>query len=150
MKKKFTLIAIVAIIATAGISAQDSGFGAGLIFGNPTGLSLKKWTGESSAIAAGIAWNFNDNGFFNIHADFLRHNFDLISVSKGKLPFYYGLGGKLGFGNDFKLTARVPLGLDYMFESAPFDIFIEVVPGLGILPSLDFDWDAGIGVRYFF
>ena len=150
MKKKFTLIALIAIIATAGVSAQDSGFGAGLIFGSPTGLSLKKWTGESTALDAGIAWNFQNNGFFNIHADYLRHNFNLISVSKGKMAFYYGLGVKLGFGNDFRLTARVPLGLDYMFESSPFDIFVEVVPGLGILPALDFDWDAGIGVRYFF
>ena len=150
MKKKITLIALIAILATGGVFAQDSGFGAGLIIGNPTGLSLKKWTGESSAFAAGIAWNFNDNGFFNIHVDYLKHNFNLISVSKGKIAFYYGLGAKLGFGNDFRLTARVPLGLDYMFESSPFDIFVEVVPGLGILPSLDFDWDAGIGVRYFF
>lgn len=149
MKKKFTIIAIIALFLSANVSAQDSGFGVGLIFGNPTGLSLKMWTGESTALDAGVAWNFT-NDWLLVQADFLIHNYNLISVSKGKMPLYYGIGGKVGFANDIAIGARVPIGLDYMFESVPIDIFVEVVPGLLVIPAIDFDLDLGIGVRFFF
>ncbi len=149
MKKKITLLAVVALFVTTNISAQSSGFGVGLITGNPTGLSLKMWTGETTALDAAVAWNF-DADWIGVHADFLLHNFNLISVSKGQLPLYYGLGAKLGLGNDIAIGARVPIGLDYMFDSVPIDIFVEVVPGLMVVPAIDFDIDLGLGARFFF
>ena len=126
--KKIIIIAILGIF-TLGISAQDSGFGVGVIFGEPTGLSLKSWMSSKTAVDAAVAWSSLDD-FLYVHADFLVHNFDIIDVSDGQLPLYFGL--------------------DYMFGSAPLDIFVEIVPGLTILPGIDFDIDGGIGIRYWF
>jgi len=147
--KKLLLVSIIALFSV-GVFAQNKGFGLGLIFGEPTGLSAKMWTSERTALDAAVAWSFSGEGWMHIHADFLMHNFDLISVSKGALPVYFGGGAYLSFASDFGLGIRVPVGLAYHFEGAPVDIFAEVVPGLALLPDLGFYIGGGVGVRYFF
>jgi len=147
--KKLLLISIVSLFSL-GLFAQDSGLGLGLIFGEPTGLSAKMWTSERTALDAAVAWSFSGVGWFHVQADFLIHNYDIISVSKGKLPLYYGVGAYTAFSSDFGLGARVPLGLAYQFEGAPVDIFAEIAPGLALLPDLGFYIGGGIGARYFF
>jgi hypothetical protein len=131
------------------LSAQDSGFGLGIIIGEPTGVSLKTWVSQKHAVDAGIAWSLT-NDWFHIHVDYLIHNFELIEVSQGELPFYFGFGAKLGIGNDFGLGARVPVGLSYLFEDAPLDIFVEVVPSLQLINQIQFQMNGGIGIRYWF
>lgn len=147
--KRLLLISIVSLFSL-GVFAQDSGLGLGLIFGEPTGLSAKMWTSERTAIDAAVAWSFSGLGWLHIQADFLLHNYDIISVSKGKLPLYYGVGAYTAFSSDFGLGARIPLGLAYQFEGAPVDVFAEIAPGLALLPDLGFYIGGGIGVRYFF
>ena len=147
--KKLILISIVALFSI-GVFAQDSGLGLGLIFGEPTGLSAKMWTSERTAIDAAVAWSFSGAGWFHLHADFLMHNYDLISVSEGALPIYYGLGAFTTFSSEFGLGARVPLGIAYQFEGAPVDIFAEIAPGLSLLPDLTFYIGGVIGARYYF
>ena len=146
--KKTIIIALLGVFSL-GIAAQDSGFGAGVIFGEPTGLSLKSWMSSKTAVDAAVTWSALDD-FLYIHADFLIHNFNVIDVSDGQLPLYFGLGAKVGFGNDVIFGARIPIGLDYMFSGAPIDIFVEIVPGLTLLPEPGFDIDGGIGIRYWF
>ena len=146
--RKTIIIAILGVFSPT-LAAQDSGFGAGVIFGEPTGLSLKSWLSSKNAVDAAITWSSIDD-FLYLHADFLIHNFDIIDVSDGQLPLYFGIGAKVGFGNDLIFGARIPIGLDYMFSGAPVDIFVELVPGLAIIPGFDFDIDGGIGIRYWF
>ena len=131
------------------INAQESGFGLGMVIGDPTGISLKGWINDVNAIDATVSWSFYKAGFFNLTADYIWH-FDVIPVIKGKLPLYVGPGASLGIGSDFWFGARVPVGLDYIFEGAPFDIFVEIVPVLNLYPSTNFHFNGGIGARYFF
>ncbi len=147
--KKLFLASIIALFSL-GLFAQDSGFGIGAIFGEPTGLSAKMWTSEKTAIDGAVAWSFAGNGFLHMHADLLIHNFDLISVSEGKLPLYFGLGAFVTFASDLGLGVRIPIGLAYQFEGAPLEIFAEIAPGLSLLPGTDFYIGGGIGIRYYF
>ena len=147
--KKLVLVSI-AVLFSLGLFAQGDGFGLGVVFGEPTGLSAKAWTSEKTAIDAVAAWSFAGAGFFHIHADFLVHNYDLIDVSEGRLPVYFGVGAYLNFASDLGMGIRVPIGLDYQFGNAPFDIFAEVAPGLALLPGTAFYIGGGIGVRFFF
>jgi hypothetical protein len=147
--KKLILIAIV-VLFSAGVFAQDSGIGLGIIVGEPTGLSAKMWTGENTAFDAAVAWSFEGDGWLHVHADFLMHNYDLLSVSQGNLPVYYGAGAYVGLASDLALGIRVPVGLAYQFEGAPVEVFAEIVPGLGLLPSINFYFGGGAGVRYYF
>ena len=147
--KKLILFAIAAMF-TAGLSAQDGGFGLGAVFGEPTGLSAKVWTGDKTAIDGALAWSFAGAGFLHLHSDFLVHNFDLIDVSEGRLPLYFGIGAYLDFASQMGLGIRIPVGLAYHFDSAPLEIFAEIAPGLSLLPATDFYFGGGIGIRYYF
>jgi hypothetical protein len=149
--QKFNFVTILfSLIFISSINAQSSGIGVGLIVGEPTGISGKYWTGNTTAFDAALAWSFVDENAFQIHADYLFHNIRLITISEGKLPFYYGIGARLKTANDIKLGVRVPLGLAYLFQNVPIDIFVEVVPILDLIPKTDFQINAALGARYFF
>ena len=148
-KSIFIIIGFLVLFSGLNYS-QDKKIGAGIIVGEPTGLSFKYWLTEKTAVDAGLAWSFVDENAVQIQADYLIHNFNLIKVSKGKLPFYFGIGGRLKFSTDVILGVRVPLGLAYLFSDEPIDIFLEIVPILDLLPKTDFTISAAIGGRYFF
>jgi hypothetical protein len=134
----------------AGSAAAQGNFGMGIILGEPTGVSAKLWLTDRTAVDAAAAWSFSDEDAFHLHADFLLHNFDLITVEKGRLPIHFGIGGRLKFADDTKLGVRIPVGLTYIFDGAPIDIFFEVVPILDLIPDTEFDANAAIGARFFF
>lgn len=162
------LIAVFCVVSmAAAVTAQDDSAGAtaktqsssdhgnlglGVIFGEPTGLSAKLWTTEITAIDLGVAWSFSNDGQFHIFGDYLFHHFGLFDVSKGSLPVYIGLGGRVLFREDKKdiIGVRLPIGIEYYFEDWPLAVFGEVVPILDLTPDTDGDISGGIGVRFYF
>jgi hypothetical protein len=149
-KTKLLLFVCLALFSVNILNAQGRGAGLGIIVGEPTGFSFKYWTSGTTAFDAALAWSFVDEEAFHIHVDYLLHSFTLITVPEGKLPFYYGIGGRLKTADKAKLGVRVPVGLAYIFQSAPIDIFLEVVPILNFVPKTDFNINAALGARYFF
>jgi hypothetical protein len=148
---KLKYIAILfSIIFITQLYSQDRGTGVGIIVGEPTGFSFKHWTSNTTAFDAAIAWSFINEGAFHIHADYLLHSFNLINVPEGKLPFYYGIGGRLKTSDKTRLGVRVPLGLAYLFQTTPVDIFLEIVPILDFIPETYFRINAALGARYYF
>ena len=150
MNKKQIVVLILSLIITTGLAAQNSGLGIGIILGEPTGLGFKYWTGESSAFDGAVAWSFVKVDALHLHGDMLFHNPDLIKVSQGALPVYYGIGARIKLEEKSKIGIRIPVGLSYQFAKAPFDIFLEIVPLLELAPATDFDLNFAIGVRYYF
>ena len=157
MKKLLTVILLSAFLSisfTSLTQAQDASkdVGIGFMVGEPTGLTLKSWTGGNNAFDIGLAWSLGRYDAMYIHADYLWHNYDLFSeVDSGTLPFYYGIGGRVVLAeNDAVIGARVPLGINYLFEDSPIGLFLEVAPVFNIAPSTDFDVDGGLGVRFYF
>lgn len=149
MKRMLCLLPLIFILGFNTVHAQDRPFGLGLMFGYPTGISLKYWLDDKQAVDGGITWSFYHDGYFQVHSDYLRHAY-VIDVNTGKLPFYYGIGARLGFGHNVHFGARVPLGIEYIFQNEPIDIFFELVPGMEFLPEPDFSFESVIGFRYFF
>lgn len=135
---------------TEAANAQSGKFGAGIIAGEPTGLSLKYRLSENNAIDAAAAWSFLKEAAFHVHADYLFHDYSLINVSKGKLPFYYGIGARLKLSEKSRVGVRIPLGLSYEFANSPVDIFLEVVPLLDLAPSTELNLNGAVGVRFYF
>jgi hypothetical protein len=146
----FVLILFITVFIFNTTFAQSNKVGVGIIVGEPTGVSFKYWTSSTTAFDGALAWSFVDEGAFHIHADYIIHNFNLIRISEGKLPFYYGIGGRIKTADKSRFGVRVPLGLAYIFYGAPVDIFLEVVPILDLAPKTDFKINAAIGARYFF
>src|SRR5258708_6964439 len=101
-------------------------FGVGVILGEPTGASLKYWLNDTMAIDGAFGASSRDNTQFYMHGDVLWHKFDLIPVSQGRLPLYFGVGGLVRFrdnNHSDEVGVRVPVGLSYMFDNIPVDVF---------------------------
>ena len=150
MNKKQIITLVIGLMITTGLVAQNSGLGAGIIVGEPTGLCFKYWTGESAAFDGAVAWSFGKEDALHLHGDMLFHNPDLIRVSKGSLLVYYGIGARIKLEEKSKLGVRIPVGIAYQFAKAPFDVFLEIVPLLDLVPATDFGLNVAIGVRYYF
>jgi hypothetical protein len=142
--------ALTLILFCAAAQAQDEGFGLGVILGEPTGISWKAWSGSRTAVDGAVAWSFEKEAALHLHADLLWHNFGPVKADRGEFNLYYGIGGRVKFEDGSKLGVRVPLGLGYLFDTAPMDFFIEIVPILDLAPETDFSLNAALGVRYFF
>jgi hypothetical protein len=150
MNRSISKLLILIFFFCTTLVANAGPFGLGVIIGEPTGISMKFWNSKTSAIDGAIAWSFEDESALHLHADYLLHAFNLINVSKGDLPLYYGLGVRLKLQEEDQLGIRIPLGMAYYFENAPLDIFFELVPILELVPSTEIAFNAAIGIRYFF
>ena len=156
MKRAVLILALVAAVAGT-LSAQTGrsggNTGLGIIFGEPTGVSFKYWTGRTVAIDAAAAWSFVNGGSFQIQSDLLFHSFDLFRVEKGRMALFYGFGGRFKTKTDTegaRLSFRVPIGISYEFERAPVELFLEVAPMLDVTPKTQGNVGGGIGFRYYF
>jgi hypothetical protein len=127
-------------------------FGAGLIVGEPTGASLKYFLTDKTAIDGAIGWGFHDETDLHLHSDFLWHLNDICSVPDGQLSLYFGVGARVKFRDnaDDRVGVRVPVGVSYMLENVPVDVFLEVAPIIDFTPSTRGGFTAGIGARFWF
>ncbi len=150
MKRPLVILMFIVMFFPCAVLAQDQGFGLGFILGEPTGISFKKWTGSTTAIDGAVAWSFSGQNSLHLHADYLIHRFDLIKVEKGRLPVYFGLGVRLKLEDRTKFGVRIPVGVSYIFEEAPVDIFFELVPIFDLVPDTGFKISGSIGIRYYF
>ena len=150
--RNFVFLWMLGLILTSGLQAGNarSGQGMGVILGDPTGLSGKIWLGPHTAVDGAVAWSFRNESAFHIHGDYLFHNFGLFKIEKGILPLYYGIGGRIKLENDTRVGVRLPVGMNYLFQNSPLDIFLEVVPILELIPATEFNFNAALGARFFF
>ena len=127
-------------------------FGLGPLIGEPTGLGVKYWLSDQTAIDGGAGWAFEDPDGFQLHGDFLYHVLNLIPVNQGQLPLYIGVGGRVKFveHGDNHAGLRFPIGVSYLFPNSPLEAFAEVAPVLDFAPDVQLQWNGGIGLRYYF
>ena len=137
MKRLFPIIVLVILFFSINSYGQDKGFGIGVMIGEPTGLSAKYWLNDVNALDFGLAYSFvRRNSAVSLHADYLYHAFDIIK-SNYRIPIYYGFGARLRLvsGDDNALGARGVIGVAWLSDRAPFDVFLEVVPVFNLFPS---------------
>ncbi|MEX0609465.1 MAG: hypothetical protein WD016_13400 [Balneolaceae bacterium] len=157
LSKLFTFLILTgAVISftpqTAAAQANGDGgnFGVGAMLGEPTGVSIKSWNNNRSAFALGAAWSLSRaNEAVHLHADYLLHTW-FNGVERGELAFYYGLGARIIFSDNAQAGVRIPFGLNYVFDEAPLDLFVEAVPILNLTPDTDFAGNGALGIRYYF
>jgi hypothetical protein len=150
MKKTIIMFLLGVVVLPLSLDAQDSGIGLGIILGEPTGVSIKSWVGRRQAFDVAVAWSFEGEGAIHIHADYLFHNFRLFRVEKGDFVLYYGFGVRVKTESETQVGIRIPLGLSYLFEEDPIEVFFELGPIMNITPKTVFRMTTGVGIRYFF
>lgn len=155
-----TLFLLPAVLPSVA-DAQLDGLGVGIVAGDPTGLCLKSWLSQKSALEVAAAWSFEGEGGFFLAADYVLHSFGIMDEPDADLDglmFTYGIGGKIYFrdGNDeddegeVVLGLRIPLGLCYPFEGAPVDMFVQLAPVMDVVPETELGLNGGIGARLYF
>ncbi len=141
-------------------AAEEKGvLGAGLILGEPTGLSLKYYLNNDTAIDVALGGAFVGKGI-QIHADYLWHPVLLEQKPSFVLPLYIGAGMRIldrnGGGGDedhVRIGVRGVGGVLFEFTKIPIDVFVEVA---GVVdyrtrgPAFGLDLNLGAGVRYYF
>jgi len=155
--KKIILTALVftvvfsttAFCVSSTVLTWNRDFGIGIIAGDPTGLSFKIWQTKTTAIDGALGWWLGD--YVNVHVDYLIHNLTLIKIKEGLMPVYFGIGAFAGaWGGGGDLGIRVPLGLSYLFQDSPLELFFEIAPSLNVIPGTSFGVGWGLGARYYF
>ncbi len=160
MNRRVLTVFAVASICSGVATAHPEGLGLGIMGGNPSGFSLKVWTGPNVALDAGLGYSVWYGQALAFHGDVLWHTPSLLESSEdGFLPLYIGLGARVVMSDapvypDTRIGLRVPLGFEYVFAGAPLGLFLEVVPTFdlsGVPPDRNFFGPQGsVGLRYYF
>jgi hypothetical protein len=109
----------------------------GFFIGKPFGITAKLDISNKNAIDILLAFDSD----VKFHADYLWKDYERFKVNEGKLPLYYG-GGILFDEDDFCIQLKG--GVEYIFETNPLRIFIEIAPAFGTT----FILQGGVGIRY--
>jgi hypothetical protein len=149
MNKKIAVVGLFIMVLM--IPAAFAETGVGIVLGEPTGLTIR--SGNFPVI--GLGWSLASGKSNRIDAtvDMWLINDHFIEM----LDWYLGVGAKIGIktnqGNDnsdvFALGVRVPIGIQW-WPAKDWELFLEVAPGIALLPSFGFDYAGGIGLRYYF
>ncbi len=157
------LLAIAAAAPSNAFAPNNLKWGAGIIFGEPLGVTAKYWLKSDVAIAASIGSSYY--GAPRITGDYLLH-FDAFKSKSVNL--YFGPGAAIGFGgsgslfygeykgesftrnNDMRLAVRGIIGINILPKTIPMEYFIEVGTLISIIPRFMTAVDFAIGGRYYF
>lgn len=143
------ILALVLMMASLGAWSKDLGLGVSL--GNPTGLNGKYWLGENQAVDGGMAWSLGKHSNFSIHSDYLFHKEGAFFFNDvHPLDLYYGLGGRMEFGDDIDLGVRIPVGLAHRVENGSADVFGEIAPIVDFIGTTGVEIHFLVGGRYYF
>ncbi|MFH0907621.1 MAG: hypothetical protein V1929_02520 [bacterium] len=147
-------------LCAAAAFAEPQGLGVGVMIGEPTGVSVKKWLDASRAIDGAAAWSLSGRDALSLHADYLFHKSGVVTNTPPEVLLHFGVGGRIhirgeddGNGNDdddVTMGVRLPIGFTYLFRNNPVEFFMELAPVVELIPDTDADMDAAIGIRFYF
>jgi hypothetical protein len=144
------LLFLLGLLFTLTVSAQRYTSSIGLRGGSPGVTYLNaKYRINQQAYEFGIGGN---TGSVWLHGNAYYQN-ELNDI----LDCYYGFGANVGLGkmNQFEantsglgLGASAVIGLEHTFEDYPFNVSLDLGPGLYVLPQFQLGFAWALSVRY--
>lgn len=150
MKKIMWIAAILTTLQGTAFAAPSRGqFGAGVMVGDPVGLSARYWLASDRALQFGLG---DDDGILAF-ASHVWH-VPLVSRAKGPQPYmgYFGIGGQVADDdgtNETEVGVRPSAGINYWAAPA-VELFVELSPVLWLTKGDHMDLGGGVGVRFYF
>ena len=149
-------------------SASTGPFALGGVIGDPTAITGKYWLDTDRALDFGIS--FFEYNYVLIYGDYLFHfpgGFGQRNKFFSELTPYIGVGGLIAsFSGDYYrngrgywrsdsraslgLGVRAPFGVEWRPSRVPLGAFLELIPGIALVPGTDFFMQFGVGCRYYF
>ena len=144
-------LALALGLATVRAAARQGGdFGLGVQIGEPSAaISGKLWMGQTNAVDMALGFSAV-NDWIMVQADYLWHHYNVIPVSSGELPLYYGMGATVVASGSPGIGVQGVVGIAYHFPAAPLDLFLDLSPGAFIFPEPHPNVGLAIGMRFYF
>jgi len=143
-------VSIAGHSAAGGAYAGSRGLGLGIVLGVVNGLSVKNWTSGSTAFQFDATWDLNYGGV-GFGAAYLIHDFSIIRADDNKFPLYFGIKGWAALASHgLAAGIQVPLGIAWIPRDAPIDVFLQIEPGISVVPAVRFTGGGGLGIRFWF
>jgi hypothetical protein len=144
------LVALAGLVVSAAspVWAQKAGsVGAGVMLGNPTGLTAKYWVDGTRAVDLGVGYSTD----LAVYGDYLWHSWNVLpQPAQGKIGGYLGLGAQVRALDSTEFGIRAAAGASYWLPSDPVEIFAELVPVFRLTPGTSVGLDGALGLRYYF
>ena len=152
---KFTVLGIIAFLFAATIFAapttmetvtKQHPIGLGVMLGAPSAVTGQYWFSPKNSVAAGIAGYFN---YVMGYGDYLYH-FPQAFKNPEFSP-YVGPGVFISnWLGGASIGARVTMGAQWFPKKLPVGFFLEIAPGITVIPLAFLHFSGGVGARYFF
>ena len=151
-KTRYAILGLLLLLLTlpGTLQAQNGepegkNFGFGLILGEPTGGTIKYWLNNVNTIDADIGGG-SFRGSLRLDGDYLWHFYPFNSPVAN---LYVGPGLALGVGgNDGSVGIRGIVGIDFIPERTPIEIFLHLGPVIWLSPGGS-NIDIALGVRFY-
>jgi hypothetical protein len=147
-------VGLLAALAPGAARAQgfapENGFGIGFVLGKPSGLTASLPIGDARAINAVLGYDLAGDANLFLQGDYVWIRPGIVPVESGRVSLYYGPGAYARLARNPAIGVRAAVGVDYRFAEAPLQIFLEVGPGVNVLPDTEVGVGAGLGLRYYF
>ena len=133
------------------------GIGVGVVLGVPTGISLGYRAASKRSFSSAIAWSAPKNSL-HVHIDYLFEVTQIVDPNAPmyQFPLYAGIGTRIQINqnatryNSSLFGIRAPIGLVFLPQVIPFEVFAEIVPVMSLYPETQVTFDGAIGARYYF
>lgn len=132
--KVFTILVLLLVVAAATVSASDSGgLRLGLEFGDPMAVLIIR----PAPFDFKIGYDFGGNGWLFLSADYrIVSGYQVIDF----LHLFLGVGAytQIFFQQTdvLELGLRIPFGLQVFLLDNVIELFLEVAPTVGFLPTI--------------
>jgi len=148
--KVLMLLMVLLALGAASASGQGKGKGKakgglrlGLEFGNPNAVLIIR----PDPFDFKVGYNFTQSGYLFLSADYrIVSGYQIVDF----LHFFLGVGAYANIyfePADFHLGARIPLGIQVFLLDNVLELFLEIVPTVGLMPALEAfpEWQGFIG-----
>ena len=132
-------------------SENPEGVGIGFAVGEPTGIAGAYRPHDKHTIAGVVGWGLS-LGSMHLHADYL------VTIARIQPPeslltadVYAGVGPTINIRDSSQpgFGTRIPVGISLAFQK-PIDIYMEVAPVIGLIPSTSLWANGTAGIRTWF
>jgi len=159
--KRFLLIFAFGALTNSTLAHQNKPLGLGVVLGEPSGISARQWLSTDEALNFSLAYSLDKFLFASV--DYTWQFSHILRIQDAHLHPYIGVGAGIAFaggaqGSPFSgensssvgVGIRVPLGIEWIISGGRLGVFLEFVPGIGIVPGTFGFANGGVGIRYYF
>jgi len=148
MKKTLLILVLVMVLMTPLFAMQkNDGVGVGVTLGYPTGLTAR-YGMDDFRVLGNLTWDYDSSVYLD--AGVL---YDLTEVEVADLPIYINGGALVGLGvsgGKIAVSFNGVVGASYYLNDYPVEVFLNLAPGVSVLPSMGWSFKGGLGALWYF